>query len=477
MSTGVAGKGCFMRVLPLMAAIALCPCAGHTADGEIDPAFGVGGVVELEWPLGAAEAHAVALDDNARILIGGAAAGIFGDTDFAMFRLLPDGALDGTYATDGDAVRLVDFNLDGIGGSSDDAINDLALTAEGAAIALGEAHFGFAGVNSRFAACRIRADGTLDPLFGDGGKAHFGLGSFTNMDIGRIVRMDAQGRVLAGGLSALRQSGNETLEWLVSLARLTPEGQFDANFHNGGAYTMTFWVDPDLSPPLHSRFNAPLALALDSSARILLGGAVAQPIPLDAAIHRAPPDGGFDEDFGEGGRMQLGLDEGQASALLPLPSGILVAGAHSTGPGGYAVFLARRMLDGSPDPAFGTAGITAIPLGQAYPEPSLIAPTRSGGWLVAGRLSAPAGGGLGVVLARFDAQGHPQTGFGNGGAVVIDLPDGRHFSAGRVALQADGKLVVAGSLPNAEPDAAPHFAAMRILADFDTVFRDGFDEA
>jgi hypothetical protein len=154
---------------------------------------------------------------------------------------------------------------------------------------------------------------------------------------------------------------------------------------------------------------------------------------------------------------------------------MLVAGAYATGSGAYALFLARRLDDGSPDTGFGTDGIATIPLAQGYPEPSLIAPTREDGWLVAGRLTEPYGGGLGVVLARFDAQGHPQADFGDGGAVIIDIGDGRHFSAGRVVLQPDGKLVVAGSLPNPGPDTTPHFAVMRILADHETVFADGFD--
>jgi uncharacterized delta-60 repeat protein len=465
-----------VRILCLIVAVALCRVVAHAADGELDPTFGSGGLVELQWPLGAAAANAIALDSGARILVGGTAAGTFGDADFALFRLLPDGALDDTYAPDGGGFRLVDFNLDGIGGNSADAINDLALTADGSVVALGEAHFGFAGVNSQFALSRITPDGTLDPLFGNNGHAHFGMASFVNIDAGRLLHIDAQGRLLVAGMSALRYSGSEDLEWFLGLARLTAQGQFDANFHNGGAYSTVFWADPDVPPPRHSQHNAPLALALDPMARILLGGAVAQPIPLDAAIYRAPADGGFDENFGDDSRVQMGLSEGQASAVLPLPAGgLLVAGARATEAGGYAVFLARRLEDGGPDPGFGTEGLTAIAVGQGHPEPSLIAATRGGGWLVAGRLTDPGGGGWGVVLARFDAQGHPQTGFGNGGAIAVDMPDGRHFSAVRVALQPDGKLVVAGSLPNAGADATAHFSVMRILADFDAVFRDGFE--
>jgi len=56
------------------------------------------------------------------------------------------------------------------------------------------------------------------------------------------------------------------------------------------------------------------------------------------------------------------------------------------------------------------------------------------------------------------------------------LPDGeRPFSPG--IRQDDGKLVIAGHLANSLDDSTPHFAVLRILADYDTLFVSGFDPA
>ena len=465
-----------MRITGLILVIALVPGVAYAGDGALDPTFGNGGIVEIGWPAGSASANAVGLDSAGRILAGGSATGVYGNADFALFRLLPDGTLDATYASDGGGFRLIDFDLDGIGSNSADTINDLAVLDDGSVVSLGEAHFGFYGVNSQFALARVDTTGALDPSFGRNGSAHFGFGSFANIDYGRLLTVDAQGRIAVTGMVAELHNGSSTLDWWLGLARLTSQGQLDSSFFGGGSYLTIFWADPNIPPPRHSLFNSPLAVAFDASQRILTAGVVAQPIPQDAALYRAPVDGGYDDSFGQYSRVQLGLSEGEASALRPLPAGgMLVAGAYATGSGAYALFLARRLDDGSPDTGFGTDGIATIPLAQGYPEPSLIAPTREGGWLVAGRLTEPYGGGLGVVLARFDAQVHPQADFGDGGAVIIDIGDGRHFSAGRVVLQPDGKLVVAGSLPNPGPDTTPHFAVMRILADHETVFADGFD--
>ena len=451
--------------------------AVHAADGVLDPGFGINGIVEIAWPAGYAAANAVGLDSSGRMIFGGTAAGPFGDTDFALFRLLPDGTLDTSYATDAGGFRLIDFDLDGIGEYSLDAINDLAIAADGSTTALGEAHFGYGGVNSQFALARVDAEATLDPTFGSGGIVHFGSTSFANIDYGRALVIDAEQRIVVMGRIARvsRQharvrlvdrartpDGRRRIRSCVLRRRLLPNDLLDRSDDSAAA----------LQSLQHSDLARPGRQRTDSRIRC-----VRQPIPQDAALFRAPPDGGFDDTFGIDSRTQLGLELGEASALLPLAGGgMMVAGASGSGAGSYSLFLSRRLDDGSADATFGTNGITLIALAEGYPEPTLIAPTRAGGWLVGGRLTPTSGnGGPGVVVARFDASGQPDSGFGNGGVALFDVADGRHFSAGRVALQADGRLVVAGSLPNSIEDQTPHFAAVRILVDHELMFADGFE--
>src|SRR5207302_81672 len=66
------------------------------APGTLDTSFGDGGIVRLGE--GAAEATGIAIQADAKILLGGR----FG-SDAAVVRLLPDGRLDETFGTGGKA--------------------------------------------------------------------------------------------------------------------------------------------------------------------------------------------------------------------------------------------------------------------------------------------------------------------------------------------------------------------------------------
>ncbi|MGA9341457.1 MAG: hypothetical protein WBV61_03875 [Rhodanobacteraceae bacterium] len=467
-----------MRILSMVFLVALFPVATQAGDGMLDPSFGNGGIVEIPWAAGAAQANAVGLDGSGRILVGGSAIGPFEDKDFALFRLLHDGTLDATYATDSGGFRLIDFDLDGIGGSSDDAVNDLAVLADGSVVSLGEAHFGLSGFNSQFALAKIDASGQLDFDFGSGGIAHFGFDTFVVRDQGLILSLDASDRILVGGLVFEQFSGETALEYWLGLARLTAEGALDTDFYGMGRYQSVLWTDPTIPPPRSSKQNFALGLTLDSDARVIVTGAFSNPFPQDAAIYRANPDGQFDAGFGPfaNGRVRLNLANGQAGAAYALASSrMMVAGSFGAN-GPDTPFLVRLNADGTVDDTFaGGLAVTPSLPADLFATMTLLKRDTRGGWLLAGAVTDFNGSGRGVVLARFDAQGQPDVDFGNGGIVVVDVSDGRHFSAGRTVLQSDGKLVVAGSLPDDGPDNTPHFAVLRVLADYETVFTDGFD--
>lgn len=459
-----------------LAVLALHAASAAAQDVVLDPAFGNAGIVEIPWPAGSAEANAIAVDASGRIVVGGYATGPAGDTDFSLFRLQDDGSLDPGYAADADGFRLVDFNLAGIGGKSDDNINDLATLADDSVIALGEAHFG--ANYSQFALTKTDTGGALDSTFADGGSAHFGF-RFDNQDQGKLVKIDGAGRIVVSGNVTYTGSGGPSTNIIVGIARLTAPGQLDGDFFDNGTYVAPLWGDP--GTPIRARISLVSALLFDSSQRIIVDGTFFEPYPQDIGVMRGPENGGFDADFGSlaNGRVRLQLANGLAGAVAALSNGKLMVSGTFGESFSDTPFLMRLNEDGSPDANFASAGLataTAIDVNHVAAF-NLLARTKSGGWLLAGQYGNSLEQIIGVILVRFNAKGIPDASFGNNGIVIIEPDADRPFAAHRAALQSDGKLVVAGSFPNSAQDATPHFAVLRILADYDTLFVNGFDPA
>jgi uncharacterized delta-60 repeat protein len=154
------------------------------------------------------------------------------------------------------------------------------------------------------------------------------------------------------------------------------------------------------------------------------------------AILRYTADGTLDTTFGSNGLATpfAGMG-GQLRAMAIQPDGRIVVGGFAGG--GFA--LARLMADGSPDASFGTGGQVLSDLSPGAGEFAYGMALQADGRIV---LAGQADGGSGVVvtLARYNPDGSLDTTFGAGGLVFSGFPGG----ANAVAVQSDGRIVVAG---------------------------------
>lgn len=110
------------RVLSLLVLAGLSTVA-LAADGDLDPAFGVGGKVTTSFDVPAAAATSVALQPDGKIVAAGWLFDKTANVDFAVARYNPDGSLDETFGLHG-KVRTDFFGLD-------DIANAVALQSDG----------------------------------------------------------------------------------------------------------------------------------------------------------------------------------------------------------------------------------------------------------------------------------------------------------------------------------------------------------
>ncbi|WP_435021052.1 hypothetical protein TA3x_002161 [Tundrisphaera sp. TA3] len=160
-------------------------------------------------------------------------------------------------------------------------------------------------------------------------------------------------------------------------------------------------------------------------------------IGLDPTFH--PPDG------------RVSLDFNNAVAVSPLrvqTDGRILSVVSIGRPGGGTDFGIERLTpDGFPDPTFGTLGRSTISFASDLVTPTNLALQPDGKIVVVGTAD------LDFAAVRFTADGQPDTSFGAGGRVVIPYNAGGLNVDGalQVAVQADGRIVVAGIVQRTFP--------------------------
>ncbi len=186
------------------------------------------------------------------------------------------------------------------------------------------------------------------------------------------------------------------------------------------------------------------SLAVQPDQKILAAGNARGTLNMDFGLARYLPDGSLDTDFGTGGRVTTdfgsGADVGK-SVVVQNDGKILVAG--------YAVVnnvsqfaLARFLENGELDSSFGVNGRQTTVIGAGYSEGWSVALQADGKIVVAGTIySSPSSGQF--ALVRYDAQGLPDMSFGVNGQVIMPVGslDAR---AQAVVIQPNGKIIAGG---------------------------------
>jgi uncharacterized delta-60 repeat protein len=172
---------------------------------------------------------------------------------------------------------------------------------------------------------------------------------------------------------------------------------------------------------------------------------------------------GLDPTFGDGGRVSTPVGgSGHGEAVVIQPGGGIVTAGWRTTPAGNDFALTRHDPSGQLDPTFGTDGIATTDLGGDDDEAFDAALTPDGGIVAVGRTDAAGVQKADFGIVRYRPDGTTDPGFGTGGIVTTDVL-GAGDQANAVAVQPDGKIVVAGFATRAGIDG--DFALVRYNAD------------
>lgn len=264
--------------------------------------------------------------------------------------------------------------------------------------------------------------GSLDTSFGDKGVATSEITPGAD-DIAYGVAVQADGKIVLAGTTGKAQFTK------TGLARFTIAGAADTTFGTQGAATSL----KDVS-------NSPYGLAIQSDGKIVTGGwknTSATTGATDFLVTRHTASGALDTAFGSGGFASLGVSYAYGQTLAIQPDGRIVV----VGRGGTLIdddaIVARFTPAGALDTSFAGDGTANIDWATAYDDAVAVALQSDGKIVVVGKTNVH-----NVVLCRVTATGTVDSSFGTSGVVKRDLGTGNQ--ARKVAIQADGKIVVAG---------------------------------
>lgn len=428
----------------------LLACASASAaPSDPDPSFGRGGLVAVQAnraclpvcvEFGGSYADALALQPDGGIVLGGynvyMGAPRSGSTNYApgaVVRLRSNGELDTSF---GGAGGILDVPL---------TVTDLSADALGGLLVTGEAEGG--GVDMQ----RYTAGGVLDTSFGSGGTQL--IPRFTNAGT-----PDRSGQRLEFAKVVVPPTFFDYGTWWLGVKRLLASGQPDRRYGRHG-----YAVLPD------AKEAAPLGMIVQQDGGVIVAfreatasppgqqGRERPPSASQSLLVRLTPAGKLDGSFGAHGIAELPFQD-PGPTLITMHSGHLWIAAGGRTGSTQSLALTKLTKDGHPGTTFGKAGMATMTFPTSERErylgvsPRAITFDSAGNAIVVGKQSmrtvdTPAGD---AFLARFTPHGRDCS-FGTDGLLV----DERFDAANVVAVQPDGRIVVAGG--------AGRFVAARYL--------------
>jgi uncharacterized delta-60 repeat protein len=166
-------------------------------------------------------------------------------------------------------------------------------------------------------------------------------------------------------------------------------------------------------------------------------------VPILAAPAQASP-GDLDPTFGSGGTVStpIGSSAGFGNGVVVQPDGKILVAGTSLGPTFSDFAVVRYTPSGGLDGSFGSGGKVTTSFGSVDDGAFAVALQTDGKIVVAGR--SHNGSNYDFALARYTSAGALDLSFGSGGKVTTPIGSSNETAWGVTIQQSDGKIVAAG---------------------------------
>lgn len=401
---------CLMSALPSVQA----------APGDLDPNFGVGGIVTYRLNDLEDTFQGVVVQTDGKIVVTGKN----GNGKIIVIRYNANGSFDTSFANGGIYVAA---NITVFASST-----AIALQPDGKIVVSGI--YAMSGNDNAYLLIRLNTDGSPDTTLG--GQGFVITNPSPGNDMTRDIVVQPDGKILVcGSVNDMGATGSD-----IGLVRFLPNGDLDSTFNGNGIVITSITV---------AEQGYALKLQPDGKIVVLANSDNGNTSTYYQALVRYLPNGTLDSNFGTNGIALNNLNGFNFTFgdLVIQPDGKIITATSigSTGTFTFAFTAARYQSSGAPDVNFGTNGKTVI-ISDTSNSAQALEIQPNGKIIVVGHTEI-SGNGLDILVARLNANGSLDTSFGNGGRVFTQVaPAPLSDYSFDVALQADGKIVVAGKM-------------------------------
>jgi uncharacterized delta-60 repeat protein len=460
----------------------------YNPDGTLDSDFGIGGKVVADFQLKLDKARGIAVQNDGKIVVAGTASLPYPRyQDFALVRYNENGSLDTSFGNGG--YVTTNFFNDASFDNDDDAWALKIQPGDQKILVTGTARR-----TKYFATARYNPDGSLDTGFGTNGLVTTPV-TPRQYPCAYSIEVQTDNKIVLAG-NFWTDNVNSTD---IVLIRYNPNGSLDPGFGNGGIVTaVSSGTDYGYDLAIQSdgkiiitgsssykfylvRFNTNGSLDqtfgdngkvttavrgyawsvdVQADGKIIVAGTGGY-VQDDMVLARFETWGGPDSGFGENGFVfddfiGPNRDFGKDIICLQADGKIVMIGVTEDSGSLSDFAMARYQRDGSLDTSFGNLGKVTTDFATSYDEAHGIAIQTDGKLVVAGRTQDALGNGTHFAVARYNQDGSLDSSFGNGGKVITAFGSSDWDDANSVAVQADGRIVVAGQAGNIGPGTSYH---------------------
>ncbi len=400
--------------------------------GTLDMSFGKNGIVLTDGIYDGC--NAMTIQQDGKIILAGTNYNGTGNV-FQLIRYNTDGSIDFSFGFDG---RV----LTDLSGSTFEQINSVSIQSDGKIVAAGIVYHDIAIV-------RYMENGSVDTSFGNEGSV---ITDLRNEDYLTDMALQADSKIIVTGKTKSNDNDIQT----SFILRYMPDGRPDASFGEKGKVLTVF------NEPVNIN-----AITVQPDGKILTGGISNYLTPFSKfLVARYLADGSLDKEFGQNGLATTGFENiAESAGILDIAAEgdgkiITVGGSEAIEGFQQNMTLVRFQNTGAVDSSFGKNGIVITNFGETDPDiysiatDVLLQPDEK---IIAAGRSYKYATFSNLALARYQTNGNLDSSFAEDGMQTTNMGGGTYCAG--VALQTDGKIVVAGTT-NLEPSSS-HFSIAR----------------